>query len=488
MKRVILFLLFVQGLAQMLIAQPFYLRGEASPCDWGNSSAACQLTDPDGNGIYELTYNFGTASIGRKEFKIYNAGNDSWYPGSNAWFFHQGGSVTFKFNTANNLVDATDGSHSICAPGAFSGWNNAAPMTNVGGTVWCYTIPTPGSYEWKPTRCGSWDSWQPNNGTRNVNSGNWSVTTTTPNEQVCVTYDPATGRVIPPTQPIGIFLRGSAGPCGWGNASRDCEMKDPDGDGCYELIVNLGSTPLGFQEFKVYNSTIDTWYPGGANTWYFHRGGAVKFRYCKATNQVEALDGLEPNLCAPGEFLGWDNTKAMGKYADGLFCVNVPTPGTYEWKPTVCGTWNSWQPVTGERSVGSDNWRITTTMPNQQVCVSYEQLTGRAFLGAKNVPTMTQWGLFAFGLLVSIFGYATVLQRRRVLAGAENTRFSLRSFPFNKELFTTAILFVAVLYMTLFTVASWGFGYELSNADLPGSLMSMPLFAYLLMLLSDKKH
>ena len=66
-------------------------------------------------------------------------------------------------------------------------------MTNIGSNTWCYTITTPGTYDWKPVLCGSWYSWNSTDYARNVNATDWSVTTTVPNSQVCVTYAPLTG-------------------------------------------------------------------------------------------------------------------------------------------------------------------------------------------------------------------------------------------------------------------------------------------------------
>ncbi len=486
-KNVLLLLtLFVSGFSIFAGAQNIYLRGEAAPCDWGNSSAACQLTDPDLNGIFELTYNFGAAPIGRKEFKIYNATTDSWYPGNNSWFFHQGGSVTFRFNTANNQVDAVEGTgtFSICAPGEFSGWDNAAAMTNTSGNEWCYTVPTAGSYQWKPTRCANWDSWSPTNGTRDVNSSNWLVTTTSNNQQFCVTYNPATGRVNPPAPPTGIYLRGTAGPCDWNNVSPACELKDPDGNGVFELANNLGLAAIGLQEFKIYNAATNSWYPGGANSWYNHVGGTVTFRYYSSTGETEAVDGFIPTICAPGELNNWNNAAPMTTTGYNIWCYAVPTPGTYAWKPTVCGSWDSWQMTSGERSKDPANWSVTTTTPNEQVCVTYFPSSGQVAPGAITVvPTMTQWGLFLFCIVMFIAGIVTLRQRKLVMAGTQNAGFSLRSLPFDRAVFTKALMAVGLTTVVLFGVAIAFFGYELTNADVPGSLLAIPMVAYLVTLL-----
>ena len=489
MKKIVLLLtLFIAGFATVSSAQPFYLRGEAAPCDWANSSAACQLTDPDMDGVFTLTYDFGAAPIGRKLFKIYDAGANAWYPGGDAmWLNHQGGNVTFRFNTANSEIEVAESTtFSICAPGEFSAWNNATPMTDMGSGQWCYTIPTAGTYQWKPTYCGSWDSWQPSDGERAINANNWVVTTTAANQQVCVQYNATTGRVSPPPPPTGYYLRGTAAPCGWVDLSSSCKLLDPDGNGVYELTIDFGATPLGRQEFKIYHADNDAWYPGNSNSWYVDLGGPVTFRFYSATGETEAVDGLTPSICAPGDFSAWNNSAAMTDQGYGIWCYTVPTPGTYQWKPTVCGSWDSWQAGAGERRTGADNWSVTTTTANEQVCVTYFPNSGQVALGAiTQVPTMSEWGLFLFCLIMFSVGIVTLRQRKLVLAGTQDSGFSFRRLPFNRAIFTKALLATGLVTVAIFTAAVALFGYEMTNADVPGSLLAMPLVAYLVMLLSD---
>lgn len=122
---------------------------------------------------------------GRGEYKVHCG---TWPDGQNGWYL--AGNITFENNGGVGRAFG-DNPFSICAPGAFSGWNNNAAATQI-GNQWCFTIPNIGTYDWKPTVCGSWDSWEPS-GQRSINSANWTVTTTSPNQQVCITYNSATG-------------------------------------------------------------------------------------------------------------------------------------------------------------------------------------------------------------------------------------------------------------------------------------------------------
>lgn len=484
MKKSVLFLsLLLASFFTYVQAQPYYLRGAAAPCGWGgNFTPTCQLTDPDGNGVFELAINLG-AAMGYQEFKIYNQANDSWYPGANSWFDHKGGNVTFKFTPVGNKVDVVDGNNTLCAPGSWitPNWTNSTPMTNVAGTnTWCITVPTPGSYQWKPTRCGQWGSWEFFDGTRSTNSGNWTFTTTTPNQNICIDYNPATGRVVSALPvPTGYYLRGSAGPCDWfGNFTPTCQLTDPDGDGILELVVNYGATAIGKHEFKIYHAATNSWFPSGGNSWFHHTSGSVRYRFNPATGDTWAIDDFNQNICAPGAFSGWNNAYPMTKYDNGMFCTNIPNPGTYEWKPTICGDWASWQPVGGERSTDAANWRVTTQVANQQVCVTYNKGTGRIAAGATNIPTMTQWGMLMFGLCVMIFGLVTVRQRKLAMAG-QAASFSVRNLPFDGADFARTAGVVLSLFILGFSAAVTFFGYEMTTADVPGALLSTPLIAYM---------
>jgi hypothetical protein len=502
MKKSTLLFLFLSLVISSVFAQPYYLRGDIAPCGWGNSSASCQLTDPDGDGIFTKTLtaaDLGAAAVGYREFKIYNAaGAGSWFPGNNSWFVQvTGSSVTFRFTPLTNKVEAIESiPFSLCAPGDYitPNWTNTTPMTNVTGNTWCMTVANPGTYNWKPTACGSWGSWNatsPNE--RNSNSGNWAITTTTPNQQVCISYNPTTGAVVstlPP--PTGYYLRGNGPLCGWNNLSSTCKLTDPDGDGCFELTLDLGATPLGIKEFKIYKADGDVWFPANGNYWYNHTGGAMTFKICTPSNTVSVSGGNgDVTIAAPGNYIvpNWVNTTPAQRMGNtNMWCFNVPNAGSFSWKPTVSGTWFSWDQATGLPDAGAADWTINTNAPGQQICVTYDPISRRLVL-SQAVPTMSQWGLLLFGFLMMILGYATVRQRSVMMAGGSNAKFSLRSsLPFNVGLYLQAMLMSMAFFITLFVIAMGAFNYQLTVADIPGSILATPILAYLVMLfLGEKK-
>ncbi|MCB0634972.1 MAG: IPTL-CTERM sorting domain-containing protein, partial [Lewinella sp.] len=339
--------------------------------------------------------------------------------------------------------------------------------------------------------CGSWASWEPTDGSRNTNTSNWIIETTSDNEQFCVTYDPATGRVVPNNAPTGYYLRGTLGPCGWNDLSGSCRLTDPDNDNIYELVIDFGGVPQGRQEAKVYHVDSDTWYPlTFSNGWYYHQGGTVTVRFDANTGEVQIIEeGFTPSICAPGEFSGWNNGYSMNDYGNGVFCIPVASAGTYQWKPTVCGSWDSWQPNTGERNTNADNWVTTIEYPGQLLCVTYDAASGKVLPGSLDsavaVPTMSQWGLILLCLIVLTLGMVTVRQRQLAMAGSESAGFSLRNLPFDRARFTRALRWAGLAIVAVFAVAVLVFGYVMTTADVPGSLLALPLVAYLMTLLSE---
>lgn len=103
------------------------------------------------------------------------------------------------------------------------------------------------------------------------------------------------------------------------------------------------------------------------------------------------------------------------------------------------------------------------------------------------IPTMGQWSLFCFALIMLIVGvvFVTQMQSKMALSGAGNTegnfRFSIRQFPFDRagygKAFKTTLLIVPLAFAFIYGV--WG---EIVLDDLVGMVMAIPLVAYLIYL------
>ncbi len=103
------------------------------------------------------------------------------------------------------------------------------------------------------------------------------------------------------------------------------------------------------------------------------------------------------------------------------------------------------------------------------------------------VPTLGQWGLIVLTLLLLSLGTVALRTRQRVLAGTSNSSsISFRELPFDKGLFGKILLPVALVVFMIFVLAVGLFGYEMTSSDVPGSLIAVPLLAYLLHLVGER--
>lgn len=99
------------------------------------------------------------------------------------------------------------------------------------------------------------------------------------------------------------------------------------------------------------------------------------------------------------------------------------------------------------------------------------------------IPTMSEWGLILFALILFTLSVVFGTQRQRAMAMANSFPASAvnsrRRLPFNKQVFLKVLPAVYLGIIAVFTVAIRFFGYELTAADPAGSLMAGGIVAYL---------
>ncbi|MCB0518358.1 MAG: hypothetical protein H6577_14960 [Lewinellaceae bacterium] len=102
------------------------------------------------------------------------------------------------------------------------------------------------------------------------------------------------------------------------------------------------------------------------------------------------------------------------------------------------------------------------------------------------VPTMSEWGMFLFALIMLTLGVVFVFnaQHKLALSGANNVAASVntRQLPFEKATFAQALMFALVLSIPgfVFIQLVWG---EILAADFFGMALTVPVVAYLIHLL-----
>lgn len=111
--------------------------------------------------------------------------------------------------------------------------------------------------------------------------------------------------------------------------------------------------------------------------------------------------------------------------------------------------------------------------------------------GTPSVPTMSEWGLILFALIIFSMSVVFGTQHQRRLAhqaagyaAPETSKQTL----FDAKVFARVLPLVYLASTALFAIAT-AFGYEMTGADIPGSLLSGAVLAYLIqfVMISNKK-
>ena len=103
---------------------------------------------------------------------------------------------------------------------------------------------------------------------------------------------------------------------------------------------------------------------------------------------------------------------------------------------------------------------------------------------APTIPTMSEWGLILFALVVFTLSvvFGTQQQRALAMSGAEGqvSEGIRQRLPFDRAGYFKVLPWVYLGIAAVFTLAVTLFGYEMTGADVPGSLLSGGVIAYLI--------
>lgn len=112
---------------------------------------------------------------------------------------------------------------------------------------------------------------------------------------------------------------------------------------------------------------------------------------------------------------------------------------------------------------------------------------GEVAVVGPTVPTMGEWGLIILSLLLLCFASVFMMRRQTALAGIGSASSQGGGIPFDRISFGRMLILVAIGMAATFAIAVLTFGYEMTDADLPGALIATPIAAYLLHLLFEEK-
>lgn len=97
---------------------------------------------------------------------------------------------------------------------------------------------------------------------------------------------------------------------------------------------------------------------------------------------------------------------------------------------------------------------------------------------------MSEWGLILFGLILFTLSVVFGTRQMRVIAingaGGPVSGTSSGKLPFDRASYFRVLPFVYLGFALLFLAGSLFFGYKLTIADLPGSLLAGAVLAYLI--------
>lgn len=129
---------------------------------------------------------------------------------------------------------------------------------------------------------------------------------------------------------------------------------------------------------------------------------------------------------------------------------------------------------------------LTASFSADAACTLSDSNTGQApsqcsvVMPPGSIPTMSEWGLILFALI--IFTFSVVMgtqQQQRLALGGNFSADTRQSIPFDKALFYKVLPMVYLGIVVAFSSAIALFGYEMTTADIPGSLISGLVVTYL---------
>jgi len=148
----------------------------------------------------------------------------------------------------------------------------------------------------------------------------------------------------------------------------------------------------GRHEFKITEGDWNWNYPGPNSWFYGDANGNVTLTYDQNTyndgwsaSTPRIGESTDPGAwTAAGDFQGWNNAAGnMTALGGGIYEYTLTTPGSWNWKPVVTGTWDSisWD----NRSVGTANWAVTIN-PGEEANLYVNAYQGTASVEIVPVP------------------------------------------------------------------------------------------------------
>ena len=231
---------------------------------------------------------------------------------------------------------------------------------------------------------------------------------------------------------------------------------------------------------------------GGGISW---QGGNLNLiNTLVAGNSVNT--GLGPNIYANvGSGTFNETTSLVESCTDGSgTCPSFTFTTANLGAAVTCNGHTYFEPQTGSDALDNGTAPGSLGIPSLDICDSirvaphdigsYDK-EGVAFLPGP-IPTLSEWAMIILALLMGVmatFALKARMQPAIAGVGAGNgpiIPLKLRAIPFDKKLYAKVLALTLGAMIAIFAISILAFGYELTNADLPGTLIATPITAYMI--------
>ena len=200
------------------------------------------------------------------------------------------------------------------------------------------------------------------------------------------------------------------------------------------------------------------------------------------------FDAATNMLSVTGNFSGLLGNSTVVHVHSGFVGINGPILITLNFATvgTTAGTFSGSGVLTGGQAVQLNASGLYINLHSS--VVPSGELRGQLTI-TDPIPTLSEWGLIFVFFLLTTMGTLFIRRKQLVLSGTQDQVFtSFSQLPIDKPIYAKSLMLCGGILVTLFTVAIFAFGYEMTNADLPGSLTVLPSVAYFFHLLCMKEE
>ena len=161
---------------------------------------------------------------------------------------------------------------------------------------------------------------------------------------------------------------------------------------------------------------------------------------------------------------------------------------------SICGNHTFYEPLAGSEALDNATAPGSLNIPTEDICgntrIAAHDIGSYDFLNVAPtaIPTLSEWAMIILALLMGVMATLALKARMRLVVGTHGDASGLEtlgtnvstSLPFDGRRFAKILAVVLGAVIAVFAIAIIAFGYELTSADVPGTLIAAPVAAYLI--------